>query len=549
MYSTSLTMIRDILASLDRVYLEDNAELLSVYDLGLKTFYSEGAQFLSQLRQHLLEQITLERTGIAINRVVMKELLTMLVQLSSVQEFLYDEIFENEYLLSSKEYFQTESVSFITSHNVLSYLKKADVWFQEELERATEYMDSKTAAKVSRVMEETILISHFATLTEAANSTELHSWLDKHMVEELRLLYNLFSRDARGRQKLVEILSSHLNCAGAKFIENHRRGDALAYVQYFLDLKNKYDAILKECFGSDLELEAVYNQSFRCMLNSNSLFPKYFPYHINHLLQHTLMGRTEEEVERSLKKILKVLRFIEDKDIFEKYYRETLAKRLLADKLYSMEAEKFIILEIKHEFGYHFVYKLEGLLKDLIISNEIASKYRNAHILDFGLSVKVLTKSYWSIGSQSPIILHPLLEKARVSFDAFYQKDYPRRRLMWNFALGSVHLRVRFSFKIEKVLVVTPPQLNLLLAFEAKDNVSFKELAKIVGSDQVAREVLPSLCSRKFPILLERNVTNEKIFVFNTALSCAKRKVSLLKLARNNSDEHVKESIDIFLKA
>jgi hypothetical protein len=216
------------------------------------------------------------------------------------------------------------------------------------------------------------------------------------------------------------------------------------------------------------------------------------------------MGRTEEEVERSLKKILKVLRFIEDKDIFEKYYRETLAKRLLADKLYSMEAEKFIILEIKHEFGYHFVYKLEGLLKDLIISNEIASKYRNAHILDFGLSVKVLTKSYWSIGSQSPIILHPLLEKARVSFDAFYQKDYPRRRLMWNFALGSVHLRVRFSFKIEKVLVVTPPQLNLLLAFEAKDNVSFKELAKIVGSDQVAREVLPSLCSRKFPILLER---------------------------------------------
>ena len=45
-------------------------------------------------------------------------------------------------------------------------------------------------------------------------------------------------------------------------------------------------------------------------------------------------------------------RYIQEKDIFEKYYKQHLAKRLLSGRTVSDDAERSLLVKLKTECGY-----------------------------------------------------------------------------------------------------------------------------------------------------------------------------------------------------
>lgn len=56
---------------------------------------------------------------------------------------------------------------------------------------------------------------------------------------------------------------------------------------------------------------------------------------------------TEQEIEQVLDKTMVLFRFLQEKDVFERYYKQHLAKRLLLNKSVSDDSEKNMISKLK----------------------------------------------------------------------------------------------------------------------------------------------------------------------------------------------------------
>jgi cullin 3 len=79
---------------------------------------------------------------------------------------------------------------------------------------------------------------------------------------------------------------------------------------------------------------------------------------------------TEQEIEMVLDKTMVLFRFLQEKDVFERYYKQHLAKRLLLNKSVSDDSEKNMISKLKVRHCFRFI--LDNLKKEL---NEICLTY------------------------------------------------------------------------------------------------------------------------------------------------------------------------------
>lgn len=91
--------------------------------------------------------------------------------------------------------------------------------------------------------------------------------------------------------------------------------------------------------------------------------------------------KTDEEVDSVLDKTITVFRYLTDKDVFERYYKGHLAKRLLLGRSVSDDAERGMLAKLKVECGFQFTQKLEGMFHDMRISEDTMKAYRK-HLED-----------------------------------------------------------------------------------------------------------------------------------------------------------------------
>jgi cullin 3 len=90
-----------------------------------------------------------------------------------------------------------------------------------------------------------------------------------------------------------------------------------------------------------------------------------------------MFQQTDTEVDIVLDKTITVFRYITEKDVFERYYKGHLAKRLLHGRSVSDDAERGMLAKLKVECGYQFTQKLEGMFHDMKLSNDTMYAYRN----------------------------------------------------------------------------------------------------------------------------------------------------------------------------
>ena len=192
-------------------------------------------------------------------------------------------------------------------------------------------------------------------------------------------------------------------------------------------------------------------------------------------------------METILDKTITVFRFLTDKDVFERYYKGHLAKRLLHGRSVSDDAERGMLAKLKVECGFQFTQKLEGMFHDMKISVETMKAYKT-HLakttvytccrihkltdLTFGqapeieLSVIVMTSTFWPVSQTvAPCLFTPEMMKTCKSFEQFYLSRHSGRRLTWLPSHGNADVRVAFdASKIE--LNVSTYALIILLQFQ-----------------------------------------------------------------------------------
>lgn len=65
-----------------------------------------------------------------------------------------------------------------------------------------------------------------------------------------------------------------------------------------------------------------------------------------------------QAIEESLDKVVKLLAYISDKDLFAEFYRKRLSKRLLQDRSASDDLERTVLSRLKQQCGAQFTSKV-----------------------------------------------------------------------------------------------------------------------------------------------------------------------------------------------
>ncbi|KAM0000088.1 putative cullin [Helianthus debilis subsp. tardiflorus] len=105
-------------------------------------------------------------------------------------------------------------------------------------------------------------------------------------------------------------------------------------------------------------------------INSNSRSSNFISLFVDDKLRKGFQCMSEADLEVVLDKVM-TFRYLQEKDVFEKYYKQHLTKRLLSGISMYEDAERSLILKLKIKCGYQFTSKLEGMFSDMKTSQDI----------------------------------------------------------------------------------------------------------------------------------------------------------------------------------
>uniref|UniRef100_A0A671WWF7 Cullin-4B n=1 Tax=Sparus aurata TaxID=8175 RepID=A0A671WWF7_SPAAU len=438
-----MIMIRSIFLFLDRTYVLQNSMLPSIWDMGLELFrfyIISDLKVQSKTIDGILLLVERERNGEAIDRSLLRSLLSMLSDLQ-----IYQDSFEHRFLEETNRLYAAEGQRLMQEREVPEYLHHVNKRLEEEADRVITYLDQSTQKPLIATVEKQLLGEHL-TATLQKGLTHL---LDENRIQDLSLLYQLFSRVRGGVQVLLQHWIEYIKAFGSTIVINPEKDKTM--VQELLDFKDKVDHIIDICFLKNEKFVNAMKEAFETFINKRPNKPaELIAKHVDSKLRAGNKEATDEELEKMLDKIMIIFRFIYGKDVFEAFYKKDLAKRLLVGKSASVDAEKSMLSKLKHECGAAFTSKLEGMFKDMELSKDIMVQFKQYMQCqnipgNIELTVNILTMGYWP--TYVPMEVHLPAEMVRLQeiFKTFYLGKHSGRKLQWQSTLGHCVLKAEFK--------------------------------------------------------------------------------------------------------
>ncbi|XP_061642560.1 cullin-4B [Phyllopteryx taeniolatus] len=494
-----MIMIRGIFLFLDRTYVLQNSMLPSIWDMGLELFrfyIISDLKVQSKTIDGILLLIERERSGEAIDRSLLRSLLSMLSDLQ-----IYQDSFEQRFLEETNRLYAAEGQRLMQEREVPEYLHHVNKRLEEEADRVITYLDQSTQKPLIATVEKQLLGEHL-TATLQKGLTHL---LDENRIQDLSLLYQLFSRVRGGVQVLLQHWIEYIKAFGSTIVINPEKDKTM--VQELLDFKDKVDHIIDVCFMKNEKFVNAMKEAFETFINKRPNKPaELIAKHVDSKLRAGNKEATDEELEKMLDKIMIIFRFIYGKDVFEAFYKKDLAKRLLVGKSASVDAEKSMLSKLKHECGAAFTSKLEGMFKDMELSKDIMVQFKQYMQCqnipgNIELTVNILTMGYWPTYIPMEVHLPPEMVRLQEIFKTFYLGKHSGRKLQWQSTLGHCVLKAEFK-EGKKELQVSLFQTLVLLMFNEGEEFTLEEIKLASGiEDSELRRTLQSLACGKARVL------------------------------------------------
>ncbi|KAK7552402.1 Cullin [Phyllosticta paracitricarpa] len=625
-YQLCMTMLTDVLMYMERVYCTDNRQP-SIYTTSLRLFrehilrsppniQEDGETMMEIIAQIILDQIHMERTGDVIDKHLIKSCTYMLESLfegmsEDVNQRLYVTSFEPKFLEASRQFYKAEGDRLLRESDAGGYCRHTSRRIREEVDRCKSTLSETTTQKIEKVVEEELIGNKIHDLIESDSGVKF--MIANERLDDLGLVYDLNARvDARKKelvraiQNQVVEMGSDINKAAttaaqaqpaqppvengdgdkskkpAEKVTNQATVAAIKWVEDVLVLKDRFDAIWRHSFKSDQGMQSALTKSFTEFINS-SAFPRsseYISLFIDDNMKKGIKGKTEAEVDAVLEKAIILLRYIVDKDLFERYYKKHLCRRLLMSKSLSNEVEKQMISRMKIELGNNFTTKLEAMFKDMAISDELTNAFKT-HITNLGdpdpkrveLAVNVLTSMTWPLESlashsdedqksgKNKCIFPAEVDRMKKMFEAFYGQRHSGRTLTWLGNMGSADIRATFpkvptkdGFRERKHEInVSTYAMIILMLFNnlaEGESMTFEEIQARtnIPRHDLARNLQSLAVAPKTRILIKepmsKDVKPTDKFSFNAGFSSKFHKVKVGVVTAGNKVEGDKERRD-----
>jgi cullin 3 len=524
LYKTAVRTVRDVFMYADRSFIRSTGRK-PVYDLGMSAFRERILQdqtFSEQIVDALLEIITHSRLGERPPLALVRDTLDMYIELD-----LYADAFERRFLQASREFYTMAADRVLLTCTGRSYLQHVREWFHFEEQMANECLEMRsTRAALHTLLGEILLAGHLSEILDTADSGFL-SLLRLQRLEDLQMMYDLLVRIPEGidamRSRLAPYVRERVRADLAR--EQGTREQPFEWVARAIFLKDEFYSLLS-ALQMDPKFVRAVQEGFEEALNECPRAQEFLSLYIDRALEDS-PSVSRESTRTALDHASALFRLLRSKDIFEQHYKIHLSRRLLrrfeSDTPTLLptndDAEEQFIAKLREECGTVYTMKLESMIQDMRISDELDAEFRRQQELVHRhgsrslpmLHVCVITSGTWPVpepfAAEVPIACPELMRLAQ-AFQKFYHERHAKRRLLWLLHQGSAELRMQLrDHGPVYELKVTSLQMFILLLFNTTDILTVTQIIQALQAPSLTPEVtraLRMLSSNKHPLLCWR---------------------------------------------
>lgn len=254
-----------------------------------------------------------------------------------------------------------------------------------------------------------------------------------------------------------------------------------------------------------------------------------------------------------------VFKYIEDKDVFQKFYSKRLAKRLVHHISASDDAEASMISKLKQACGFEYTSKLQKMFQDIGISKDLNERFREhskglSHEIDF--SIQVLSSGSWPFDQSYNFSLPSELERSVHRFTNFYTHLHSGRKLNWLYNMCKGELTTN-CFKSRYILQASTFQMAILLQYNEQTSWSVQQLVDNTGikSDSLL-QVLQILFKCKLLQSTDEELTENSLVDLCLGFKNKKYRINInfplkneLKQEQEVTHKHIEEDRKILIQA
>merc|ERR1711994_578658 len=235
----------------------------------------------------------------------------------------------------------------------------------------------------------------------------------------------------------------------------------------------------------------INNNAVTKHASQSSKSPELLAKYCDILLKKSSKNPEEAELEDTLNQVMVVFKYIEDKDVFQKFYSKMLAKRLVQHMSASDDAEASMISKLKQACGFEYTSKLQRMFQDIGVSKDLNENFKrhlsnSGEPLDIDFSIQVLSSGSWPFQQSCVFSLPAELERCVNRFTGFYGGQHSGRKLNWLYHMSKGEL-VTNCFRNRYTLQASTFQMAVLLQYNDADQWTMGQLAE---STQIKKDIL-----------------------------------------------------------
>lgn len=486
-----------------------------------------------QLVYLLMEKIDSDRKGLCVSHNVIKGVVD---SLALVEEYkkedtleLYRNAFEKPFLQSTGEYYRIEAQRYRASLDCSAYMSKVLQIIDFETLRCIKFIHISSKDKVISEIRARMVADHLKYLhKESEQMVASDKWKD------LNLMYKLLKPIEGGLKTLIQQVQSRITQVGLEALKqvNTSENPPRAFVESFIQVHKEHSTNIHDYFKNDQLFVGALDKACSAIINhrfnpqqpcrSPELLAKYCDSLLRKPSNSTVKGGNainsfEMDLDDKLGLSIIVFKYIDDKDIFQKFYSKNMARRLIFSQLASMEAEESMINKLKQVCGYEFTAKLHRMFTDIGVSHELKDSFhlslrQSNKQLGISFSIYVLQAGSWPLG-QSPdttFVLPPILANTVKAFEDYYYSRFNGRVLTWLYHHCTADLKLCYTGKRQYTVTMQTFHAAILMLYEKHDELTFEYISKATQlSDDQLNKHLQGLLDAKI-LYISNELCNEQ---------------------------------------
>ncbi|KAG6895787.1 hypothetical protein C0992_012574 [Termitomyces sp. T32_za158] len=463
----------------------------------------------ARLTNAVLRMIERERNGDSIDQGLVKKVVHSFVSLGLDDTDLnseclnvYGESFEHPFLDATVAYYRRESRAYLDTHNIPDYLKKAEEWLKEEEDRVERCLVTLSRRALIPKCEEILVLEHQTALWE-----HFPVLLEFDKDEDLRRMYALLARLPDGLEPLRRNFERFVKAAGLAAVAGLVSGtevevdaevDPKVYVDTLVSVYNKNRERVQRCFRGEVGFMASLDRANQDYVNCNAVTsdsstksPELLAKYADLVLRKNNKIAVVDDVESALQNVATLVNYTSEKDVFETFYQNRLARRLVHGVSASEDSESCMISKLDTVCGAAYTTGLRKMLAEMKLSKDITDRFKErtrwggdgATKVDF--SVMVLATNLWSLKPPTHDFIVPReILPLYTGFRQYYQNQaHEARRLTWLWNYSKCELRTNYLDQ-NYLLMVSAFQMGVLVLFNERDTLALEEIGAATGVER-----------------------------------------------------------------